>query len=77
MEREAGNYDRALKHHMIAVESGNSKSLESIKRMYLHKDATKDDYTRALRLYQEYLREIKSKQRDEAAAFNSEKYRYY
>ena len=61
---------------MIAVESG-SKSLESIKWMYLHKDATKDDYTRALRLYQEYLREIKSKQRDEAAAFNSEKYRYY
>jgi len=35
-----------------------------------------DDYSKALRLYQDYLSEIKSVQRDKAAAFSS-KYRYY
>jgi len=39
-------------------------------------DISKEDYTNASRLYQEYLGEIKSKQRDEAAAFH-ERYRYY
>ena len=38
--------------------------------------ATKEDYTKALQLYQTYLVEIKSAQRDKAAAFNKE-FRYY
>ena len=42
----------------------------------MHKDATKDDYTQALRAYQAYVVEIKSPQRDEAAAFN-DAYKYY
>ena len=37
---------------------------------------TKEDYMKALQLYQEYLDEIKSHQRDEAAAAD-EKCRYY
>jgi len=76
-EKTAGNIDRALKHYMIAVRSGYNKSLEKIKEFYTNGHATKDDYTKALRLYQEYLGEIKSVQRDEAAAFDSERYRYY
>ena len=72
-----GNTDRALKHYMIAVKSGNSRSLEEIKRLYTKGQATKDDYMKALQLYQAYLGEIKSKQRDEAAAANEEKCRYY
>ena len=76
MEGRAGNMDQALKHFKIAVGGGYSKSLNNIKDMYLQGDATKEDYTKALRLYQSYLSEIKSPQRDEAAAF-SEKYRYY
>ena len=75
-EKEQGNMDRAVKHFMIAVRSGNSDSLNSIKELYSNGDATKDDYTTALQLYQEYLGEIKSKQRDEAAAV-SEIYHYY
>ena len=67
--------DRALKHWMIAVRSGYSDSLAMIKELYTNGHATKDDYTKALQLYQTYLSEIKSKQRDEAAAF-SDKYRY-
>ena len=38
-------------------------------------DATKDDYTKALRSYQAYLVEIKSAQRDQATAAD-ENYKY-
>ena len=43
-ELRAGNYDRALKHYMIAVRSGNNGSLKQIKQLYTHGQATKDDY---------------------------------
>ena len=75
-EEEAGNIDRAIKHYMIAVRSGNPKSLEVFKLMYSNGHATKEDYTKALQSYQEYLSEIKSAQRDKAAADHDE-YRYY
>ena len=73
----AGNKDRALRHYMIAVRGGYAKSLEAIKELFTERCATKEDYTKALQSYQEYLGEIKSPQRDEAAAFDNEKYRYY
>jgi len=75
-EKEAGNTKRALKHHMIAVGGGDNDSLGTIKQMYSKGYATKEDYTTALRAYQEYLSEIKSVQRDKAAAAN-EDCRYY
>ena len=75
-EEEAGNFDRALRHYVIAVKGGFSESLEQIQKLYLKGHATKDDYMKALRSYQAYLSEIKSSQRDEAAAFSNE-YRYY
>ena len=76
MEGRAGNIDRSLKHHLIAVRSGDNESLKMIKGLYSRGYATKEDYTKALQSYQTYLGEIKSKQRDEAAAY-SENYRYY
>jgi len=75
-EVHAGNFDRALKHHMIASRSGRYDSLTEIKKLYSNGHATKEDYMKALQSYQEYLGEIKSKQRDEAAAAN-DLYRYY
>ena len=69
-EYNAGNMDRALKHHMIAVGVGYTGSLEKIKQMFMNGHATKDDYAQALRVYQTCLVEIKSAQRDEAAAFD-------
>ena len=75
-EARAGNYDRAIKHYMIAVGGGYTRSLDTIKKMYGVGHATKEAYTKALQSYQVYLGEIKSKQRDEAAAF-SDQYRYY
>ena len=75
-EYNVGNMDRALKHFMIAVVSGDSVSLSKVKELYSKGHATKEDYTRALRSYQEYLVEIKSVQRDEVAKFN-DRFRYY
>ena len=75
-EQNTGNYDRALKHYMIAVEFGNNISLKQIKQLYTHGQATKDDYAKALKAYQAYLGEIKSDDRDQAAAFDDE-YQYY
>ena len=75
-EPSAGNMGRALKHWMITAGTGYNISLENIKQMFTDGDATKDDYAKALRVYQTYLLEIKSAQRDEAAAFN-DNYNYY
>jgi len=76
-EYQAGNMDRALKHWMIAIEEGGFKmSFESVKQSYSDGHATKIDYTKALRANQAYLDEIKSDQRDEAAASNV-RYTYY
>jgi len=75
-EGNAGNYDRALKHHMIAAAHGDTDSLKQVKQLFMDGYATKDDYTKALRSYQTYLGEVKSDQRDKAAAFD-EMYRYY
>ena len=72
----AGNVDRALRHHMIAVRGGYKPSLEMIKGLYTSGCITKDDYTKALQLFQDYLGEIKSKHRDEAAAAREDD-RYY
>ena len=67
----------ALKHHMIAVACGHDKSLKKIRELFTNGHATRDDYAKALGAYQEYIDGIKSKQRDKAAVFNSETYRYY
>ena len=76
-EGRAGNMDRALKHCMIAAKDGDTRSLRSMKLSYSNGYVTtKDDYATALRSYQAYLDEIKSDQRDKAAAFKDE-WKYY
>ena len=74
-EIRAGNYGRALKHYMIAVGSGYNESVKMIQHMCKDGYATKYDYAQALKAYQAYLDEIKSDDRDKAAAY-SEKYKY-
>jgi len=68
--------DRALKHYMIALKGGYADSLKYIQLLYSNGHVTKEDYATALRSYQAYLSEIKSKQRDEAAAAD-DCFRYY
>ena len=76
VEGNKGNMDRALKHWMIAVKGGDYNSLKNIEILASGGDATKDDYANALRSYQAYLEEIRSDQRDKAAAFR-DVYKYY
>ena len=71
-EENAGNYDRALKHYMIAVRGGHTEALKEIQELYMDGHATKDHYANALRSHQAYLSEIKSDQRDEDAAFSND-----
>lgn len=75
-EYRRGNMDRALKHLMIAVASGCDQSLSYIQGLFTNGDLTREDYAAALRSRQDYLDEIRSKQRDEAAAFGDH-YKYY
>ena len=77
MEGRTGNSDLAIKHLLIAVESaGHADALNDIKTLFRGGIATKDDYAKALRDYQAYLAEIKSTQRDEAAAYR-DIFKYY
>ena len=76
LDFNAGNTDRALKHFVIAAGSGDTRSLETIKQMFINGYATKEDYAQVLRSYQACLVEIKSPQREEAAAF-SDDYKSY
>ena len=76
-EKNSGNYDRALKHFMIAVRGGDTDSVKTIQRMYKDGQVTKDHYANALRSHQAYLNEIKSEQRDKAAAALGDGYGYY
>ena len=75
-EYNAGNYDRELKHYMIAVRGGYTPSVKAIQQLYMDGHATKDHYTNALRSHQEYLHEIKSDQRDKAATLG-DRCQYY
>jgi TPR repeat protein len=70
------NWDRATKHWLIAAGSGFNGSVKNIQQMYMAGHTKKDDYTNALRAYQKYIEEIRSEQRDKAAAY-SDKYKYY
>ena len=76
MDCEKGNMDRALKHYMIAVRGGDSNAVKGVQELFKRGYATKDDYSKALQSYQEYLNEIKSDQRDKAAAARDD-YKYY
>ena len=76
VEERVDNTERALKHFMLAVRSGSNTSLKEIQKLFANGKATKDDYTKALRIYQEYISEVKSPQREEAAAANKN-YKYY
>ena len=75
-EARADNWDRAIKHYMIAAGGGLDNSLKTIQKLYSNGHATKEDYSQALGAYQAYLSEIKSTQRDKAAAARAN-YRYY
>ena len=65
---DAGNEDRAYKHFIIAARAGSKRSLDAVKDGFMDGFLTKDEYTNTLRVYQESQDEMKSDERDKAAA---------
>ena len=76
LDEESGNVDRAVKHYMIAASSGLHGSLNNIRYLFKDGHATKEEYLQALQSHQAYLNEVKSSQRDEAAAYDDD-LKYY
>ena len=75
-ECRSGNWDRALKHYMVSAGDGYNDSVKIIQQLYKAGHATKEDYASALQAYQKCIDEIRSEQREQAAAFDDE-YKYY
>jgi hypothetical protein len=59
---------------MIAARDGCGRSLKAILELYSKEYATKEEYENALEAYQEYVTEIKTSQRDDAAELMDKKY---
>ena len=58
-----------MRHLMISAGAGDDDSLKAIRQCYMDGHATKDDFEKALRAHKEAKDEMKSDQREEAAAF--------
>ena len=65
-ECDRGNYDRAVRHLLISAKMGYTNSLEGIKTLFTRGNATKSQYSEALKGYQDALEEMKSPDREEA-----------
>ena len=68
LEGKAGNNQQALKHFMIAARAGHKTALEAVKKGYEYGLVTKDEYASTLRAYHERRKDMKSDERDQAAA---------
>ena len=66
MEVDAGNYNRAYKHFILAAKAGHKKSLDAVKGGFMGGIVIKDEYANTLRTYQERCNEMKSEDRDKA-----------
>mmetsp|Transcript_10766 Transcript_10766/g.23860 ORF Transcript_10766/g.23860 Transcript_10766/m.23860 type:complete len:320 (-) Transcript_10766:301-1260(-) len=67
-QRECKNMKRALRHWMIAAGAGFDDSLETIKQLFTMGHVSKADYETTLRAHSDAVDEMKSEQRNEAAA---------
>jgi TPR repeat protein len=68
----AGNFDRAVKHWLIGASFGDIRAVNHIEKAMINGNATEDQYTQALRCYEQYLDEVRSERRDRAAAYSPE-----
>ena len=68
-EGNAGRYERAIKHYIIAATLGYDDGVEAVKAGFVGGVASKEYYEAALRGHQAAVDATKSKQRDEANAF--------
>ena len=66
VESKAGNHYRAMKHFLLAARAGDKKSLDQVKKGFMHSFVTKEDYADTLRAHQKIHDEMKSDMRDKA-----------
>eukprot|EP00956_Cyclotella_meneghiniana_P006912 scaffold9332_cov34-Cyclotella_meneghiniana.AAC.1 len=71
-EEENGNFQRAMKHFMIAAKCGFEKSLDAVKDGFRDGHVTKEDFEKTLRDYQASCDETKSEQRDRFAVIKAQ-----
>jgi TPR repeat protein len=67
-EDNAGNMDRAYKHWMISANDGCDSSMKAVQEGYKEGFVTKDDYAKTIRAHGNSIDEMKSDDRDRAAA---------
>jgi len=67
-EYQAGNFDRAMKHFILAAGAGHKRSLEVIKQGFEEGDFTNDVYEEAESVYHERKKEMSSDERVRAEA---------
>jgi tetratricopeptide (TPR) repeat protein len=70
IEQLRGRHERAAKHFIIAAKLGHDQALEMVKNGYKRGFASKDDFAAALRGHQAAVDATKSKQRENAYAFD-------
>jgi len=68
LEFEADDHHRAFKHFNIAARAGYELSLHNVKQLFMKGIVTKDEFANTLRAYQKSQDEMKSEERDQAAA---------
>jgi hypothetical protein len=68
----AGSFGRAIKHWLIAASGGEIMAVKEMKKAMIGGVATRDHYAEALRGYQRCCDEIRSDERDRAAAYKDE-----
>ena len=71
LEGKAGNISRAMKHWMISAAAGCDDSLKKIRVGFFKGHVTKDDYENTSLAHYEAKDEMKSDQREAAAAFDA------
>lgn len=74
-ESVAGNFNRAMKHFMIAARAGNKDSMNVIRDQGSLQErglVTKEDYEKTLRAYEDSLAGMRSEQRDRFAKHSYE-----
>jgi len=71
VEGHKGNHVRAVRHLLISAKMGHEDSVETIKKVFMQGNATKEQYAEALKGYQDAVEETKSHDRDEANILNA------
>jgi hypothetical protein len=72
LDAEAGSFDRAIKHWLIGASCGEIRAVNHVKTLMAMGKATRDHYAQALRGYKQYVDEVRSDQRDRAAAYHDD-----